>query len=302
MRSRTTRTPRSYEIKLPNKAAAQSLIDRGFDLGDGLDQSNPDYVKATVVATPDEQAQLTALGYPPVDTLETPADVDALRAQRQSTIDSETAMKNALNSAKADKNKSAAVGTVRAQRADYWEDADGRSISVEGTTRNAGSHGHAARSAPTTAHADRRLVRRQRQPDRHRHMQAYLDTDVTPIPPYLYHVDRSALGDASTIGTPMPAFIRISAPNGDVAQLDVKKWVGNGAPQYAAGFQQDFMTHYVDPQESYKLMSDLAAQYPNISQVYDLPNKTPGYQRQAQTVVGTADALHRLRRTGAGHG
>ena len=85
---------------------------------------------------------------------------------------------------------------------------------------------------------------------------------------------RFRLGDATTIGTPMPSFIRIAAPNGDVAQMDVKKWVGNGAPQYAQGFQQDFNTHYVDPQEGYKRITDLAALNPDIAQIYDLPNKT----------------------------
>ena len=88
----------------------------------------------------------------------------------------------------------------------------------------------------------------------------------------------------------MPSFIRIAAPNGDVAQMDVKKWVGNGAPQYAQGFQQDFNTHYVDPQEGYKRITDLAALNPDIAQIYDLPNKTAGYQRLAQTVVGMTTA------------
>ena len=86
----------------------------------------------------------------------------------------------------------------------------------------------------------------------------------------------------------MPSFIRIAAPNGDVAQLAVKKWVGNGAPQYAAGFQQDFNTHYVDPQEGYAKITSLAAEFSNIAKVSDLPNKTTGYQRKAQTVLGIA--------------
>src|SRR3954447_7378475 len=276
--------PSVIEVKLPDKAAAQHLIDLGFDLGDGLDQSNPNFVKATVVVTPDEQAQLTAMGYPTVDTIQTPADVDALRADRQATIDAENAAKEALKDAAASgKSKKAAVGTVRAQRADYWEDAGGRWLSVEGTTTQA------AVTAPRT-YSGPQLVASWYDANGNQigtgNLQPYLDTDVTPVAPYLYHVSRYRLGDASTVGTAMPAFVRIAAPNGDVAQIDVKKWVGNGAPQYAAGFQQDFMTHYVDPQESYKLMSDLAAQYPDISQVYDLPNKTPGYQRNSQAILG----------------
>src|SRR4051812_20759058 len=33
--------PSVIEFKLPSKAAAQQLIDQGFDLADGLDQSQP---------------------------------------------------------------------------------------------------------------------------------------------------------------------------------------------------------------------------------------------------------------------
>src|SRR4051795_10259792 len=115
--------PSVVEFKLPSKATAQQLIDQGFDLADGIDQSQPGSVKATIVVTPEQRAQLEAMGYPAVNTVQTPADVDALRAERQASIDAENAAKAALNSGKAAKSKSAAVGTVRAQRADYWEDA-----------------------------------------------------------------------------------------------------------------------------------------------------------------------------------
>src|SRR3954465_11342790 len=281
--------PSVIEFKLPDKATAQKLIDQGFDLADGVDQSHAGFVQATIVVTPEQKAQLEAMGYPAVNTIQTPADVDALRADRQATIDAENAAKAALKNAPTGKSKSATVGTVRAQRADYWEDDGGRWLSVEGTTTQA------AVTAPRT-YSGPQLVASWYDANGTQigsgNLQPYLDTDVTPVAPYLYHVSRYRLGDASTVGTPMPAFVRIAAPNGDVAQLDVKKWVGNGAPQYSQGFLQDFMTHYVDPQESYKLMSDLAAQYPNIAQVYDIPNKTPGYQRKAQTVLGYQNASY----------
>ncbi len=286
--------PSVYEFKLPNKAAAEKLIDLGFDLGDGLDQSQPGFVKATIVASDAEKAQLEAMGYPAVNTIQTPADVDALRAARQATIDAENAAKAALDGA--GKSTKSAVGTVRAQHADYWEDAGGRWLSIEGTTTEASVTNPCpvVNNRTRCAYDGPELVASWYDADGNQvgtgTLSAYLDTDVTPLPPYLYHVSRFRLGDASTIGTPMPSFIRIAAPNGDVAQMDVKKWVGNGAPQYAAGFQQDFNTHYVDPQEGYKRITDLAALNPDIAQIYDLPNKTPGYQRLSQTVVGMSAA------------
>ncbi|MDA0164588.1 M14 family metallopeptidase [Solirubrobacter ginsenosidimutans] len=271
------------EFKLPNKAAGDQLANLGYDIGDGYDQSVPGQIKATIVVTPEQKAQLEAMGYPAVDTIQTQADVDALRAARQATIDAEAAAKAALTSAAANKSKSAAAGTVRAQHADYWEDAGGRWLSIEGTTTQA--------SVTGTSYSGPQLVASwtdaQGQQIGSGNLSALLDPDVTPRA-YLYHVTKFRLGDASTIGTPMPAFVRIAAPNGDVATLAVKKWVGNGAPQYAAGFQKDFITHYVDPQEGYAKITALAGEFSNIAKVSDLPNKTTGYQRKSQTVLGIA--------------
>src|SRR3954452_18711380 len=86
------------EFKLPNKAAADQLIKLGYDLGDGLDQSQPGQVKATIVVSAEQKAQLEAMGYPAVHTIQTPSDVEALRAERQATIDAENAAKKALDS------------------------------------------------------------------------------------------------------------------------------------------------------------------------------------------------------------
>src|SRR3954463_8885853 len=72
--------PTVYEFKLPNKAAADQLIQLGYDLGDGLDQSQRGYVKATIVASDEEKAQLEAMGYPVTSVIETPQDAEALRA------------------------------------------------------------------------------------------------------------------------------------------------------------------------------------------------------------------------------
>ena len=47
--------------------------------------------------------------------------------------------------------------------------------------------------------------------------------------------------------------------------------------------------HYVDPTELYAEFEKLAAEFPNISELITLPNKTNGYQRRAQaTMAGTA--------------
>ena len=212
------RSIRLSSSSCPNKAAAEKLIDRASTSATVSTSRSRGFVKATIVATAQEKAQLEAHGLS-----RGRHDPDAGRrrcAARRAPGDDrrrERPRKAALDSA-AGKKPSAAVGTVRAQHADYWEDAGGRWLSIEGTTTQA------AVTAPRTVHrpaARRVLVRRQRHPDRQRQPAARTSTpDVTPVAPYLYHVTRFRLGDAATIGTPMPSFIRIAAPNGDVAQLD----------------------------------------------------------------------------------
>ena len=52
---------------------------------------------------------------------------------------------------------------------------------------------------------------------------------MTPVAPYLYHVTRFRLGDATTVGTPMPAVHPDrGARTATSRTLAVKKWVGNG--------------------------------------------------------------------------
>jgi hypothetical protein len=57
---------------------------------------------------------------------------------------------------------------------------------------------------------------------------------------------------------------------------------------FPQGFQKDFNTHYVDPQEGYKRISTSPRSIRTSRQVYDLPNKTHGYQRKSQAIVGTS--------------
>jgi hypothetical protein len=55
-----------------------------------------------------------------------------------------------------------------------------------------------------------------------------------------------------------------------------------------SGFLKDFTTRYLDPTEVYARIGELAVEFPNISELVPLPNKTNGYQRRAQaTMAGT---------------
>jgi hypothetical protein len=112
----------------------------------------------------------------------------------------------------------------------------------------------------------------------------YIDPDVNPDY-YQYHYQVFRIGNKGD-GGPDPASIKVAAPNGDVDSLAAKEWLAKNPPSYAANFLRDFNTRYYDAPEAYKRMRDLADEFPNISQVYDLPEKSTGYQRKAQTMLG----------------
>jgi hypothetical protein len=140
------------QFKLPDKATMERLEAQGADFDHGFIDAPGGGILVSAVVDDSQKARFEAQGYPAVKTLQTQADVEFLRAEREATIKAEADAKAALSSPAASKSASAAAGTVRAQRADYWEDVSGRYLSVEGTTRRSPARSPtAARAAPTPA-------------------------------------------------------------------------------------------------------------------------------------------------------
>jgi hypothetical protein len=79
--------------------------------------------------------------------------------------------------------------------------------------------------------------------------------------------------------------VRVAASSGSSDTSKVTEWVNHALPPRVAEFQKDFITKYMDPTESYARLDQLAAQYPDIAQFVNLPEKTNGYQRQAMAMM-----------------
>ena len=86
----------------------------------------------------------------------------------------------------------------------------------------------------------------------------------------------------------MPSMVRVASANGGVDTLAVKKWVPTDSTKYPVGFLKDFNHQYIDTAEAQSRIRALAAEFPNISQIIDLPYQTNGYQRKSMAIVGTA--------------
>ena len=173
---------------------------------------------------------------------------------------------------------------MRAQRADYYENNVGRFLSIEGYTTQA----QITCTGNNCDYTGPPLVAEYYDAAGNRlgggTIDEFIDPGVSPDY-YQYHFFVFRVGNRGDGGA-LPASIKIGAPNGDSDTMDVREWIAQDPPPPGPGFLSGFLTHYNDSQEAYKKMRDLAAEFPNISQVYELPEKTRGYQRKAQTMLG----------------
>src|SRR5262249_36164571 len=103
---------------------------------------------------------------------------------------------------------------------------------------------------------------------------------------YLYHRNLFRIPD----GDPVPATVKVASANGGSDTMSVKPWVSDNGHDSPAGFVEDFTTHYTDSTESFAKIRALAAEFPNIAEIVNLPYKTNGYQRKSQTIVGIPTA------------
>ncbi|HEX6196092.1 MAG TPA: M14 family zinc carboxypeptidase [Jiangellaceae bacterium] len=88
----------------------------------------------------------------------------------------------------------------------------------------------------------------------------------------------------------IPDEITITSSMGGQTTADVVQWLGEprkaDGPHYATGF----VDHYMDPTEVTERIEALAAEFPNLTEIIELPYTTNGYRRHAQALIGTAAA------------
>ena len=280
--------PAQVQFKVPRGMSIEDFEALGFSMDHAMQRTADGGALVSAWVTDEQLALARANGFEAVATITDKNAIDQIRVQREKTIAAEQAARDALRgsggSAKRG-SKSAAAGTVRAQRADYFENNVGRFLSIEATTSlsqvTCDEPFDCAYSGPPIAAewydaAGNRVGGG--------NLVAVLDPGVDPNY-YQYHTQVFRLGNKGDGGV-MPATIKVASSNGDSDVLDVREWIAQNPPGLPAGFLSGFVTHYNDSQEAYKKMRDLAAEFPNIAKVYELPDKTVGYQRKAQTMLG----------------
>ncbi|MFI7644817.1 M14 family metallopeptidase [Micromonospora sp. NPDC049460] len=259
------------EVLLAGTAQLDALVATGVDLDHHVAHTENGVV-AHAVVTAGEAAALTEAGFTLGKVLHRPADARERVAEREATIAGHVAENRQFAAAAADPSAPDA-SDVKIIRADWYTSGTSQILSVEAKW----TQGQTA-ATPLT-------VERDSGPGTEfgsggtQTISRFVDAGV-----YLYH------RGAATV-TSRPDRIRITSPTGDVAVAQVREWLPTpGTGPEGPGYQKDFVTSYLTPTELYARIHQLAAEFPRLAEVVELPYKTNGYRRHAQAVLGTATA------------
>jgi hypothetical protein len=258
------------EVVLTGSDQMDELVATGVDLDHHVSRTE-DGVVVHAVITASQAASLRAAGFKLGDVQYRPDDAKARIDEREATIAEHVAENRAFAT-----TIDSAASDVKIIRADYFTSGTDRVLSVE------------AKWAQGPTAPDSLLVERDSGPGTElgsggtHVISRFVDAGV-----YLYH------RGASLIAT-RPDRIRITSPSGDVAVAKVQEWlpIPETDPE-GPGYQKDFVTSYLTPTELYGRIHQLAADFPDLAEIVELPYRTNGYRRKAQAVFASWVAVER---------
>ena len=278
------------EVNLANKGAAMRLQleaeSYGIEFNDHYLRYNANgTVTVTVFANEDELAALAHAGFELGTTIEGPdtwrerikdwkADVRAEKRADAAALDEPIVILSHEDE-------------IVVLRVDYFENYAGRFLSVEAKTRLATVAPSGQVYTGPTLSLSWNTGGATPIDSTPRTMNVNIDPDTTPDT-YIEHRELVRIGAVGESEPARPTRIRIGSSTGQSVEADVNVWLGGGLPPRAGGYLSDFTTRYMDPTEVYGRFEELAAEFPNISELITLPNKTNGYQRRAQATMSGA--------------
>ncbi|WP_353816276.1 M14 family metallopeptidase [Agromyces sp. SYSU T00266] len=91
---------------------------------------------------------------------------------------------------------------------------------------------------------------------------------------------------------PPPTQVRVTSSGGGSAEVDVTEWLADtesgSAPAHAPGigYESGFLDHYPDAHELMDIIEQMHAEFPELTEIIDLPYETNGYRRAAMHLSG----------------
>ena len=256
-------------VALPSRADVESLIGSGVEVeGAALPLPGGAY-QVDAVLTGAQVAALTSNGARLLRIIERQGDGSARYLASVQAAQARTAA--GLTTVRAATLANGAVSTVNTDTLhflqNYWWTSQGPDL----RRHRGGHHGDRGPERPDHRHlADRR------RPDRVLPAAAVQRRQRVPVP--LRRLRSRCRPSRCPSSPPRAWAARTTATP--------QAWPGVQPPPTPAGYQQDFITQYMTPEDVTARIQRLAHQYPSLVDVINLPNKTQGYRRTASGYLG----------------
>lgn len=261
--------PEVVPITVPDRTALDALVATGVDLAEHV-TDNGAGIEVEAIVTPSEQEWLRASGFDVGRPLLTEEDFSALQEERESMV-------AGIDAAEAKAEQSG--DDIRVQRAVWFENHGEMFVEFEAWSRaGSGSAGViltvSLDAGPGTEIGDGSTFTLSR----------FVDAGH-----YMFHRTNVPRPES-----PVPTRARITSTlNGEVVGevetavtefLDGEYPGGPGAPKEWGDLATGFIDHYVDATEATARITSLAAEFPQLTEIVDLPHETNGYRRHAQAL------------------
>ena len=280
-----------FEFKVPDRAAIDQLNNMGVDVTENVrPDANRGGLIVQIAADESEKARLEAMGYP--------------RCARSSTSRTRRRSRQSARprSPMTRQPPPTPRPAARSHGAQVAPPPTSSRPSAPTTSRTTPAASCRSRACPPTAHGNGASGSASTPA---RRMSAVLDSARAPWPtpaddPAVGLRRRRRLpvplrlvrvGDENDGGR-CPSSVRVASANGGVDTIAVKQWIEQGRQRASrpASCRTSTRTTWTRRRLT-RQMRALQAEFPNISDIIELPNKTAGYQRLSQAIVGTADAV-----------
>ena len=259
--------PRIVELAVPDTTTIKAMEEAGLDITHGISAAAGGTFEVEAILTPSQERDLpdgvTVLGREPAPSLDEleddffgnvqvePSAPGAARAQSGGDRDAEPVAES---------------GSVRVLRADWFSNYAGLFLSIEARSANGadddlvvtfddGSGGTASIG-----------------------MDAFVDAGQ-----YLYHRFPSPAPIAA-----VPDTITVTSADGTTVTAPTREWAPVVGDAFGGDYQWGFVNSgYMDAVQTTQRIEDLAAEFPALTEIIDLPYRTNGYRREAQAFLGS---------------
>jgi hypothetical protein len=268
--------PEVVPVTVPSREALSALGTAGYDLGEDVHDTE-DGVVVNAVLTKRQQAELRRAGAKVGAPVVTVHDMQELQ-QEFLTMSAEVAAAEAQAEEEGD--------LIRVQRAQWYSDpSQGRFLEIEAWTEAGSTSASVIVNVAFNAGPGTEIGAPGTQSF---NLSRFVDAGQ-----YMFHrANAPVLITTPEVPTQMRVRTTLSGTVIGERIVDVTERLGGTAPSgpgapipQSATYQWSFIDSYVDATMAYDKIEELAAEFPHLAEVIELPYKTEGYRRKAQGLM-----------------